>query len=190
MRIIETDALIVVDVQNDFCSGGALPVPEGENVVAPINRIMGKFDYVAFSQDWHPETHLSFSFAPEYRDGSWPEHCVQDTPGAEFRGDLRVPLDSIFVKKGTEPGREAYSAFDGTGLAETLRSRQVKRVFITGLALDYCVKATALDALREGFQVCVVEDAVKSVTQAGKTAALEELRQAGVLFCASGSLQS
>ena len=86
MRIEDTDALVVVDVQNDFCGGGALAVPQGEAVVTPINRIMGKFDHIVFSRDWHPEDHCSFSHTPEFRDGSWPPHCIQHTPGAEFRG--------------------------------------------------------------------------------------------------------
>ncbi len=180
MRITETDAIIVVDVQNDFCSGGALPVPHGEDVVGPINRVMGKFEHVAFSRDWHPSDHCSFGFPPEYRDGSWPQHCVQDTPGAEFHGDLRVPLDAIFVEKGGDPGVEAYSAFHGTNLYEALRRHEITRVFVAGLALDFCVKATALDALRLGFETLLLADATRPVTPEGGDAALQELASAGV----------
>ena len=133
MRIEDTDALIVVDVQNDFCGGGALPVPQGEAVVQPINKIMGKFEYIAFSRDLHPADHCSFSDTPEFRDGSWPPHCIQDTPGAEFRGDLRVPLDAFFVEKGTDSEVEQYSVFSSPGLAEWLRRCGVNQVFIAGL---------------------------------------------------------
>ncbi len=179
-QINSNDALIVVDVQNDFCSGGALPVPFGEQVARPINSIQKYFDHLVFSRDWHPEEHCSFSYAPEYRDGSWPHHCIEDTPGAEFMGDLRVPVDALIVNKATNPDRDTYSAFDGTNLGEILKRRGVQRVFITGLALDYCVKATALDALKEGFTVLLVEDAVRAVTPDNTGAVLEELRRAGV----------
>lgn len=174
-----SDALIIVDVQNDFCSGGALPVPQGEMVVRPINCMQKHFDHIVFSRDWHPGDHCSFSYSPEFRDGSWPRHCVQDSPGAEFHGDLRVPVDAIIINKADDPNKEVYSAFDGTHLAEELRQRGVKRVFITGLALDYCVKATALDALKEGFAVVIVRDCVRAVQSEKTEEILEELRRAG-----------
>lgn len=186
MKIRDTDALLVVDVQNDFCPGGALAVCGGDQVVSPINRVMGPFDHLVFSRDWHPRDHCSFSDAPEFRDGSWPEHCVQDSPGAEFHGDLRVPLDAIFVYKATHAEKESYSAFDETGLADTLRRRGVNRVFIAGLATDYCVKTTALEALREGFEVVVIEDGCRGVAKETTEAALEEMKAAGVRFCRSG----
>jgi nicotinamidase/pyrazinamidase len=185
MRIEDTDALIVVDVQNDFCGGGALPVPQGETVVSPINRIMGKFDNIAFSRDIHPADHCSFSSEPEFRDGSWPPHCIEHTPGAEFRGDLRVPLDSYFVEKGTDPDVEQYSAFSVPGVVEWLRRRGVKQVVIAGLTMEYCVRYTALDAVKAGFSVVVVEDAVRAVAAEPGKAAMEEMRRAGVQFLRS-----
>jgi len=185
MRIEDTDALIVVDVQNDFCNGGTLAVPDGEAVVPPINRLMGKFEHVVFTRDWHPEDHCSFSDIPEFRDGSWPSHCIQDTPGAEFRADLRVPLDAYFVEKGTDPGVEQYSAFAVPGLAEWLRRREVKQVFLAGLTLEYCVFHSARDAVRAGFSAVVIEDAVRAVSEEAGRAAAEELRREGVLFVRS-----
>ncbi len=188
MKIDESDALIIVDVQNDFCQGGALPVPRGEQVARVINRLMIHFDHLVFSRDWHPQDHCSFSDAPEYRDGSWPVHCVEDSPGAEFHGDLRVPLDACFVNKGTDPDVEAYSAFDGTGLAAELRRRGVQRVFVAGLATDYCVKSTALDAVRAGFETVLVEDACRGVAPETTAAALETLNEAGVRMCRSSEV--
>ena len=188
MRIDDTDALLVVDVQNDFCSGGALAVPQGEAVVQPINRIMGKFDHIAFTRDVHPEDHCSFSDTPEYRDGSWPRHCIEHTPGAEFRGDLRVPLDAYFVDKGTDPHTEQYSAFSAPGLADWLRRRGVTQVFIAGLTLEYCVYHSALDALKSGFSVVVVEDAVRAVVADSGAAAADQLRRAGVQFVRSANI--
>ena len=185
MRIEDTDALIVVDVQNDFCGGGALPVPQGEAVISPINRIMGKFENIVFSRDWHPEDHCSFSGTPEFHDGSWPPHCIQDTPGAEFRGDLRVPLDARFVEKGIDPAVEQYSMFSVPGVAEWLRRRGVTQVFLAGLTMEYCVHDSALDALKEGFSVVVVEDAVRAVAAEPGNAAMEDLRKAGVQFLRS-----
>ena len=185
MRIEDTDALIVVDVQNDFCGGGALAVPQAEAVVTPINRIMGKFEHIVFSRDWHPEDHCSFSHRPEFRDGSWPPHCIQDTPGAEFRGDLRVPLDAYFIEKGTDPNVEQYSAFAVPGLAEWLRRRDVRQVYLAGLTMEYCVYHSSLDALKAGFSVVVVEDAVRAVAEESGRVAVEELRRAGVQFVRS-----
>ncbi len=188
LQIESTDALIVVDVQNDFCQGGAMPVPEGEQVVRPINCMMKEFDHLAFSRDWHPDDHCSFSDDPAYQDGSWPHHCVQDSPGAEFHGDLRVPVDALIIDKAAAADRECYSAFDGTGLGDALRARGVTRVFIAGLALDYCVKATALDALRDGFIVMVVQDAVRAVHPENTSALFEELRAAGAQMTRSACL--
>ena len=188
MKVKDTDALIVVDVQNDFCPGGALPVLGGDMAVPAINRVMEKFQHLVFSRDWHPSDHCSFASSPEFRDGSWPAHCVQHSPGAEFHGDLRVPLDAVIVDKGAEPDQEAYSAFAGTGLAETLRKRSVERVFVAGLATDYCVKSTALDALEEGFQAVLIEDGCRGVADETTQAALDEMRKAGVIACRSGEV--
>ena len=189
MKITPRDALIVVDVQNDFCHGGALPVEMGERVVPVVNRLGLKFDHQAFSRDWHPRDHCSFSDEPAFQDKSWPVHCVQDSPGAEFHGELHVPSDALIVSKGTDPHREAYSAFDGTGLDEWLRGRAVARVFVAGLATDYCVRATVLDALKAGYPVFVVEDGCRGVAEASSQAALAEMEQAGARRCSSEELE-
>jgi nicotinamidase/pyrazinamidase len=184
-----TDALIVVDVQNDFLLGGTLAVPDADLVLRPINSMLMTFDHLVFSRDWHPGDHCSFDFDPQYKDGSWPAHCIQNSPGAEFPHALRVPVDAIIVDKATSPDEDAYSAFEGTGLADTLRSRGITRVFVAGLALDYCVKATCLDAVREGFTVMLVEDATLPVAVDQEGAVLNELRAAGVTLVRSGSIE-
>jgi nicotinamidase/pyrazinamidase len=189
MKTTPEDALICVDVQNDFCFGGALPVPCGERVAAPLNRAMLKFETIVLTRDWHPADHCSFSDDPEYKDGSWPAHCMQDSPGAEFHGEFHAPLDAILINKGTSPDREAYSGFQDTGLRETLRKRGIKRVFIGGLATDYCVKATAIDALYFGFEVWLLQDACRGVSEATTAAAIDAMRDAGVQFTSTGELE-
>jgi nicotinamidase/pyrazinamidase len=176
------DALIVVDVQNCFCPGGSLGVPEGDRVVSVVNRMLSLFSHRAFTRDWHPPDHVSFTEAPEFKDMSWPPHCVQNTAGAEFHPDLEVPPDALVVSKGDDPGSEAYSGFQSTtqDLAGWLRERQIERVFVTGLATDYCVRATSLDAKKAGFEVVLVEDAARGVAPDTTEKALEELQQAGV----------
>ena len=152
-----SDALLVVDMQNDFCEGGALAVNGGSALVPFINaeiataRAAGAL--IVASRDWHPVDHASF----QHRGGPWPEHCVQDTPGAAFHPGLALPADTVRVSKATAFDADAYSAFDGTGLAGYLRDRGIDRVIVCGLALDVCVKATALDACREGFAVRLLE---------------------------------
>ena len=182
MEITAKDALIVVDVQNDFCPGGAMPVNEGHRIVPVINRLLRLFERVVFTRDWHPENHFSFQDPPEFKDGSWPPHCVADSPGAEFHGDLHVPVDAYIVSKGMDPDEEAYSGFSDKGLADYLRAKGVERIFVCGLATEYCVKATALDGLAEGFQVVLVENACRGVNfpPGSATEAVEEMRQAGV----------
>lgn len=151
------DALLVVDMQNDFCEGGALAVNGGAALVPAINaeteaaRAAGAL--VVASRDWHPVDHASFA----HRGGPWPVHCVQDTEGAAFHPDLALPTDTVRVSKATAFNADAYSAFDGTGLAGYLREKGIERVIVCGLALDVCVKATALDARREGFEVRLLE---------------------------------
>jgi nicotinamidase/pyrazinamidase len=190
MRVTGNDALIVVDVQNDFCPGGALPVPDATLVVRPINLIVHKFDRVVFSRDWHPRDHCSFGDPPEFRDGSWPEHCVENTPGAEFHGDLIVPMDALVIDKGTDHDKEAYSAFQGTvSLLGKLKDWDIARVFVAGLATDFCVRATALDAQRFGFETWLVVDAVHGVTEAGSQAAIAEMRAAGVCTVNAGEIE-
>jgi len=191
MKIRPTDALIVVDVQNDFCPGGALGVEEGHRVVPPINQIMPLFDHAAFTRDWHPENHCSFADPPEFTDGSWPPHSVADSPGAEFHGDLHVPTDAIVVSKGVDPDEEAYSGFSGTDLAEQLRRRKVERLFVCGLATDYCVKNTAIDGVGSKFDVLLVENACRGVNFPPGSAAeaVEEMKRRGVKTCYSGDLE-
>jgi len=190
MQLEPSDALIVVDVQRDFCPGGALAVADGDAVVPVINRLTPLFTRCVFTRDWHPANHCSFSEDPQWRDGSWPSHCVQDTPGAEFHPDLRIPNDALIISKAARSDAEAYSAFDGTGLDAELRGMGVRRVFVCGLATDYCVKATALDAADKAFDVVVIDDACRSVDYPPGSAAqaMDEMQGAGVVVCASGDV--
>ena len=172
------DALIVVDVQNDFCAGGALEVPDADAVVGPINQLMQDIPFVVATRDWHPSDHGSF----QAQGGPWPVHCVQETGGAELHPKLHTsPIDAI-VDAGREPTHEGYSGFEHTELERLLHDQGVDRVHVVGLALDYCVKATALDAKRAGFAVIVHRDATRAVeVQPGDAErAVDELREAGV----------
>ncbi len=157
------DALVVVDVQRDFLPGGARGVPGGDAVVAPINRAVSVFERaglpIFYSRDWHPANHVSF----KARGGPWPRHCVAGTDGAAFAPTLRVPPGAVIVSKATSPDRDADSAFQDTTLAPQLRAAGVRRLYVGGLATDYCVKATVLAARREGFDVKVLSDAVRAV---------------------------
>jgi nicotinamidase-related amidase len=159
----ETSALILVDVQRDFCTGGALPVPEGDHIVPVLNRYVTKFVKASApiyaTRDWHPPHHVSFT--PQ--GGPWPQHCVQNTDGAAFHPGLALPERVQIVSKAREPSSEAYSGFDGTDLAEALRNQGIRRLFIGGLATDYCVKNTVLDALDAGFDVILLKDAIRGV---------------------------
>jgi len=185
-----TDALIVVDIQSDFCPGGALPVNGGDAIVPVVNALSTRFDTVVFTRDWHPAAHCSFSAAPQFMDKSWPAHCVAGSSGAAFHPDLRVPANALVVSKGTDAAREAYSGFQGTTLAEDLEKRGVSRVFVCGLATDYCVKHTAIDAVRAGFETVVLEDAIRAVDvpPGAGAAAMDEMKQAGIAFVQSGDL--
>lgn len=175
------DALLVVDVQRDFCAGGALAVPAGDEVVPALNAWLGRAaparSAIVVTRDWHPPDHCSFAA----RGGPWPEHCVQRSEGARLHPELRIPDGAILVSKGTEPDREAYSGFHGTRLADRLRRGGVERLFVGGLALDYCVRATVLDGLAEGFDVHLILAATRAVeVTAGDAArALAEMRRAG-----------
>ncbi len=157
------DALRVVDVQNDFMPGGALGVKRGDDIIAPINRLIDRWVAaglpVLLTRDWHPPGHCSF--APQ--GGPWPVHCVAGSPGAEFFPALRIPADAGIVSKATRRDEEAYSAFHGTGLTDRLRRAGVARVFIAGLATDYCVRASAADARKAGLEIAVLTDAVRAV---------------------------
>jgi nicotinamidase/pyrazinamidase len=189
------DALVIVDFQNDFTPGGALPVPEGDTIAAPLARLLDRFDLVVATRDWHPAGHGSFDgveLAPGEWRGSdppatWPVHCVQGTPGAELHPALDRAKVGVIVDKGADESEPGYSAFDGTGLAGLLRGRGVDRIVVAGLATDYCVRQTVLDALDAGFAVVVVEDAIRGVdVEPGDSArAIAEMRAAGAVFVRS-----
>jgi nicotinamidase/pyrazinamidase len=198
VTIADRDVLLIVDIQNDFCPGGGLAVPRGDEVVPLVNRLAARFPHVVLTQDWHPRGHLSFASSypgrkpyetVELAYGTqvlWPDHCVQGTRGADFRTDLAVPHAELVLRKGYHRDIDSYSAFvendrkTATGLAGYLRERGFTRVFIAGLAFDFCVRFSAEDAHREGFGVTVVEDACRGIDVAGSMAqtrrALAELR--------------
>lgn len=163
VRLLEKDALIIVDLQRDFCPGGALPVPEGDRIVPVVNRYIEKFSSlklpVVATRDWHPPNHCSFK---EFG-GTWPPHCVKNTEGASFHPYLKLPGEAKIISKATSRFREAYSGFEGTKLRNFLRRLKRRRLFICGLATDYCVKSTVLDALRFGFITFLLLDGVKGV---------------------------
>jgi nicotinamidase/pyrazinamidase len=182
-------ALIVVDVQNDFCPGGALAVPRGDEIIDVVNSLAARFRHVVLTQDWHPRDHLSFasshpgkrpfeivtaSYGPQVL---WPDHCVQGTPGAEFHPALRAPHAALVLRKGHDRTIDSYSTFyendrkTPTGLVGYLRERGVSRIFLAGLAFDFCVRYSAEDARREGFDTFVIEDACRSIDLAGSVAA-------------------
>ncbi len=177
------DVLVVVDAQRDFCPGGTLGVPGGDEVIPVINRLLPLFPRHVYTRDWHPTRHVSFSERPQFRDGSWPPHAVQGTPGAAWCDGLQVPPDAVVVSKGDDPFHENYSAFQvkRLDLAEFLRFRGVERVFVAGLATDYCVRQTALDAREAGFGVFIIEDAVRGVAPDTTAVAFDDLDAAGVI---------
>lgn len=190
IEINNDDALIVVDVQNDFCPGGALAVSEGDRIVPGINTLLPRFGTRVFTRDWHPADHCSFSDNPRFVDKSWPPHCVAESLGAKFHPALEIPKDAIVIDKGTDTAKEAYSGFDETSLADVLRARHVVRVFVCGLATDYCVKATALDANKDGFETIVIEDLCRGVNipTGSADAAINDMKQAGVQVARSGEI--
>jgi nicotinamidase/pyrazinamidase len=185
----DSDVLLVVDVQNDFCPGGRLAVPEGGQVVPPINRIAAQFRHVVLTQDWHPAGHLSFAsshpgrrpyetidvaYGPQIL---WPDHCIQETRGARFHEKLNIPHAELVLRKGFRRAIDSYSAFyendrrTPTGLAGYLRERGLTRIFLAGLAFDFCVRYSAEDARREGFGVVAIEDACRGIDVGGSVAA-------------------
>jgi nicotinamidase/pyrazinamidase len=174
-------ALIVVDVQNDFCPGGSLAVANGDEVVAPLNKLIKEFldrgEPVFETRDWHPAKTKHFT---QYG-GVWPVHCVQNTPGAEFHADLSDDPRITVISKGIDEEADGYSAFDGTGLAHVLRDQRIEEVWIGGLATDYCVKHTVLDARREGFEAKALANAMRAVNVKPNDGAqaIEEMRNAG-----------
>jgi nicotinamidase/pyrazinamidase len=199
IRFQSIDAFVGVDVQNDFCPGGALAVPRGDEVVPVINRLAGRFRHVVLTQDWHPKGHVSFASShPGHRPFEtiqvaygaqvlWPDHCVPGTPGAEFHPGLDTRGANLVVRKGNDPAIDSYSALyendhrTSTGLAGYLRERGCRRIFLAGLATDFCVQYSALDARREGFEVFVVEDGVRGIDLDGSLAAAwARMAEAGV----------
>ncbi len=180
------DALLIIDFQNDFTPGGALAVEGGDEIGPPIQRLAPRFDVVAATRDWHPRDHASF----RTEGGPWPVHCVQGTPGAELHPALDgVDLDFV-VDVGRERDDEGYSGFEKSDLAERLRERGVTRVAVCGLATDYCVRASTIDACREGFDVTVIEDAIRpvEVEPGDGERALEEMKKAGARVSSSEQL--
>jgi nicotinamidase/pyrazinamidase len=173
------DALLIVDVQQDFCPGGALPVPDGDTVVPVINRWIAaakaKTVPVFASRDWHPLGHISF----KEQGGPWPPHCIQDSDGAKFHPDLGLPETTIIVTKGVRFDQDQNSAFDQTGLAVQLRKVGIRRLWVAGLAEDVCVLATVQDGCREGFDVVLIENATRPITSEGGEKARQQMKDAG-----------
>lgn len=176
------DALLIVDVQRDFCPGGALPVPEGHRVVGVLNRwideALARGALIVASRDWHPKDHVSFVT----QGGPWPVHCVQGTPGAELHPDLRLPGGAILISKGQARDRDENSAFDRTGLDALLERHGIRRVFVGGLALEVCVRATVLDAIERGLETHLVVDATRPIDATAGQLALHEMRHRGAIL--------
>jgi nicotinamidase/pyrazinamidase len=207
MQITNRDALIVVDVQNDFCPGGPLEVPEGDAVIPVIHRIAPRFEHIVLTQDWHPQGHGSFASSwpgrkpldiVEYADGEqllWPDHCVQGTRGAELHPALGLPQAELIVRKGFRREIDSYSAFfendhtTPTGLAGYCQERGLERMFFAGLAYDFCVGFSALDARRCGFEAVVIRDACRGIDVEKSVGKMDaELERAGVWVVQSADL--
>jgi nicotinamidase/pyrazinamidase len=199
MQIRNDDLLLIIDVQNDFCPGGALAVADGDAVVPVINRLAERFDHVVLTQDWHPPHHSSFATAhpgsapfetitmPYGQQTLWPDHCVQGTPGAAFHPQLATERAELVIRKGFRPDIDSYSAFyendrrTSTGLAGYLRERGLRRVFLAGLATDFCVHYSAVDARRLGFDTVVIEAGCRAIDLGGSLdAARAAMAEAGV----------
>jgi nicotinamidase/pyrazinamidase len=199
MQIEPTDALLVIDLQNDFCLGGALAVEGGDEVVPVINILAGKFSHVLLTQDWHPAGHISFASAhpgtqpyqtiaaPYGVQTLWPDHCVQDTPGAALHPALDIPHAELILRKGFRPNIDSYSAFlendhfTPTGLAGYLRERGLNRLFLCGLAYEFCVRHSAIDGTALDFECLVIEDATRAVNLPGSRDATDlAFNEAGI----------
>ena len=201
-------ALLVIDVQNDFCPGGALAVPQGDKIVPVINQLMNSFDIVVATKDWHPENHISFAsnhtgkkpgdivMHHGIKQVLWPEHCIQNTSGAEFTSGLNIKPIKKIIYKGTNSQVDSYSAFfdndkkTKTDLDNYLKGKGVREIYLTGLATDYCVKFSALDGLTLGYKVFVISDAVKGVNLMPEDSkdALEEIKQKGGIIISSNEI--
>jgi nicotinamidase/pyrazinamidase len=205
----ETDVFIVVDVQYDFLPGGALAVPKGDEVIKPINELADRFKHVVMTQDWHPAGHISFATShpgkkpfdvidlPYGKQVLWPDHCIWDSKGAEFSDQIDIPHNELVIRKGYDPKIDSYSGFmeldrkTRTGLAGYLKERGFKRAFVAGLATDFCVGWTALDAKTAGFETIVVEDACRGIDAAGSLAkAWKEMADAGIPRVMSADVKS
>ncbi len=209
MRIEAGDVLLVMDVQNDFCPGGALAIPRADEVVAPILSVAPLFSHIVLTQDWHPPDHASFVTAHPGREPFasiqlpygpqtlWPPHCLQGAPGAEFHPALRLPQAELILRKGFRTHVDSYSAFfendrvTPTGLAAYLRERNLGRIFLCGLAYDFCVGYSAIDARRLGFSALVLRDACRAIDLNGSAAAMDaQLAAAGVAVIALDRLSA
>lgn len=207
MPILSRTALLVIDVQNDFIPGGSLPVPEGERIVPLINQLARQFQQVVIAQDWHPRGHASFASShpgrqpydviqlPYGEQTLWPDHCVQSSAGAEFHPELDLPHAQLVIRKGCNPDIDSYSAFleadrrTTTGLAGYLSERGIDTIYMVGLALDFCVMYSALDARAAGFNAVVVLDACRAIDLDGSlAAAIERMQVAGVKLIQSTDL--
>jgi nicotinamidase/pyrazinamidase len=181
---------LAVDVQRDFCPGGALAVKNGDEVVPRLNRVIKAFERASlpifFTRDWHPADHISF----RSRGGIWPPHCVQRTSGAEFHPDLRIPPAAVIISKGSSRDAEAYSGFQGTDLEERLRGLGVDEIYLGGLTTDYCVRESTLDARKAGFSVTVIEDCIKAVDAkpGDGDRALADMRRVGAELATSSEV--
>ena len=207
MQIFETDVLLVIDVQNDFCPGGALAVPRGDEVIEVIHRVAKSFQHIVLTQDWHPPRHISFASAhaghkafdtietPHGEQTLWPDHCVQGTPGAALHASLQLFRAELLLRKGFRVGVDSYSAFfendhtTPTGLGGYLRERGLRRVFLAGLAYDFCVGFSALDARQLEFPVVVIRDACRAIDDRGSAAHMNtRLDHAAVVQADSSAL--
>jgi len=207
MQVTTNDVLIVIDVQNDFCPGGALAVADGDAVIEPIHHVAAKFEHIVLTQDWHTAGHASFASAHpgkkpfeqiEVSYGMqtlWPDHCVQGSRGAEFHPSLQLTRAELILRKGFRPQIDSYSAFfendrtTATGLAGYLRERSLTRVFLAGLAYDFCVGYSALDARRLGFEAIILRDACRAIDLNGSVAEIEaKFAEAGVVLLESGQI--
>jgi nicotinamidase/pyrazinamidase len=179
-RLNPHDAVIIVDVQRDFCPGGSLAVADGDQVVPVLNDWMRAAvedgAIVVVSRDWHPAGHMSF----QESGGPWPAHCVQNTGGAEFHPGLSLPREFLLISKGTSHHQDEYSDFERTNLTEDLKERGIKRVWVGGLALDVCVRATVLDAVRDGFEVHLIRNGTRPIDVAAVPEVIREMSAAGV----------
>lgn len=179
--------LIVVDVQRDFCPGGALAVTDGDKVIPPLNRVIAHFERarlpVYYTRDWHPSDHISF----KEQGGIWPPHCMKNTWGAAFHSNLKLSRRRKIISKGTRPEAEAYSGFQGTDLEHDLKLHDVDVLVVGGLATDYCVKNTVLDGLRAGFDVLVLKDCIRGVNlrRSDSAEALREMKAGGAIISSS-----